>query len=79
MDNSLLAVRGINHIYIVVGCRYSECVINYICNIAKKCGYENAYIATEHMGKVYEKYGFSYMENMVDVFGMINQVYYKKL
>ena len=61
------------------GHRYSEHVIHYACDIAKNQGYNVVYIATEHKGAVYEKYGFLYKENRPDVFGNINEIYYKKL
>ena len=61
------------------GHRYSERVLEYVCQKAKECGHKNIYIATEHAGKLYEKYGFIYKEDREDVFGAVNQVYYKKL
>lgn len=61
------------------GMRYSEKVIEYACDVAKKRGYQRVYIATEYADALYEKYGFQYMENRVDVFGATNRVYYKEL
>lgn len=61
------------------GHRYSQQIINYACNIAKTQGYNTVYIATEHAGAVYQTYGFYYKEDRPDVFGAINQIYYKIL
>lgn len=61
------------------GHRYSEHVIEYVCQRAKNRKDKVVYIATEHAGGLYEKYGFIYKEDRTDVFGAVNQVYYKEL
>ena len=61
------------------GHKYSQQVINYACDIAKKQGYKKVYIATEHAGAVYKKYGFLYIEDRPDVFGNINEIFSKEL
>ena len=61
------------------GNRYSKMIIDYVCDIAQKQGYDKVYIATEHAGELYKKYGFSYRNTMIDVFGAENQVLYKEL
>lgn len=61
------------------GYRYSKVVIDHACNVAKRQGYDRVYIATEQAGELYKKYGFVYQENMLDVFGVENQVLYKEL
>lgn len=43
---------------------------------ARKLGYSKIYIATDHVG-LYEKYGFVYMDNRLDLWGGENRVYYK--
>ena len=61
------------------GHRYSGRVLECVCRKAKEHGHKNIYIATEHAGQLYEKYGFIYKEDREDVFGVVNQVYYKEL
>lgn len=50
------------------GNRFSERIVEHACNVAK-----------EHAGELYIKYGFVYKENMMDVFGVENQVFYKDI
>lgn len=61
------------------GNRFSERIVEHACNVAKEQGYDRVYIATEHAGELYKKYGFVYKGNMVDVFGVENQVFYKDI
>lgn len=60
------------------GNRYSEQLIEYTCGKAKEQGFENVYIATDHIG-LYEKYGFTYIESRVDIYNDISRIYYRKL
>ncbi|MBQ4282938.1 MAG: GNAT family N-acetyltransferase [Lachnospira sp.] len=60
------------------GNRYSEEIMQHACDVAKLQGREKVYIATDHVG-LYEKYGFVYMENRVDVWGDDCRILYKEL
>ncbi len=58
------------------GHRYSQYLIDYLLKVAKTKGYTSVYLATEHKG-LYEKYGFLYLENRIDIWGDENGIYYK--
>ncbi|MBQ8688204.1 MAG: GNAT family N-acetyltransferase [Ruminococcus sp.] len=60
------------------GHRYSGELIKHAFNEAKKQGYNKVYLATDHIG-LYEKYGFTYMESRIDIYGEESRVYYRKL
>ena len=60
------------------GNRYSGQLAEYACDKAKEQGFENVYIATDHIG-LYEKYGFTYIESRVDMHNDICRIYYRKL
>lgn len=60
------------------GNRYSEKLIEYACEKAKEQGFENVYIATDHVG-LYEKYGFTYIDSRVDISNEISRIYRKKI
>lgn len=60
------------------GKRYSEKLVEYACDKAKEQGFENVYIATDHIG-FYEKYGFMYIESRVDIYGEKSRIYWKEL
>lgn len=60
------------------GRRYSGMLIEYACEKAQEQGFENVYIATDHIG-LYEKYGFTYMESCIDIYGEKSRIYYKKI
>ncbi len=60
------------------GRRYSEKLIEYACEKAQKQGFENVYIATDHIG-LYEKYGFTYMESRIDIYGEESRIYCRKI
>ncbi len=60
------------------GHRYSQELMEHACGEAKKAGYEKVYLATDHVG-LYEKYGFTYRENRVDVWGEDSRIYEKSL
>lgn len=60
------------------GNRLSEKLMNYACDMAKCNGSEKVYIATDHVG-LYEKYGFVYMENRIDVWGDDCRILYKEV
>ena len=60
------------------GKRYSGEVIEAACKRALEQGCDKVYIATDHIG-LYEKYGFTYMESRIDIYGEESRVYYRKL
>lgn len=60
------------------GNRYSEQLLKYEEEQAKKAGRTKTYIATDHVG-LYEKFGYQYMETRVDYFGDESRIYYKEL
>lgn len=60
------------------GNRYSEQIIKHALAEAKKQGHTKVYLATDHVG-LYEKYGFVYLENRVDVWGDDSRIYYIEL
>ena len=60
------------------GKRLSERLIEELCGVARGQGYERVYICTDHIG-LYEKYGFTYMENRTDVWGEDSRIYYKDI
>lgn len=60
------------------GCRYSGELIDFACDEAKKQGYDKVYIATDHIG-LYEKYGFEYLENHIDIYGTDSRIYCRNL
>ena len=60
------------------GNRYSGQLVEYACDKAKEQGFENVYIATDHIG-LYEKYGFVYIESRVDLFNDMSRIYQRKL
>lgn len=56
------------------GNRYSQQVINYIINKATIDDFSNVYLATDHIG-FYEKYGFEYVEDRLDIYNEISRIY----
>lgn len=60
------------------GHRYGGQLLAYAAGEAKKRGCKQVYLATDHVG-LYEKYGFSYLENRVDIYGEDSWVYVKML
>lgn len=60
------------------GHRYSEAIIEHAIVNAKEQGYDKIYLATDHIG-LYEKYGFLYKENRLDVWGEDSRIYYKTI
>lgn len=60
------------------GNRYSGLLIDNCADIAKRLGYEKLWIATDHVG-LYEKYGFTYLENRIDCWGEDSRVLYRDL
>ena len=60
------------------GKRYSQKLINYIIDKARKDGHYKIYLATTHKD-LYEKYGFKYLEDRLDIYNEIDRVYYYDL
>ena len=60
------------------GNRYSQIVINHIIGLAKKDNHSKIYLATDHVG-FYEKYGFEYLENRIDIYDDESRIYYYDL
>lgn len=60
------------------GNRYGGKVLAYAAEEARRQGHEKVYLATDHIG-LYEKYGFSYLENRMDVYGEDSRIYVKIL
>lgn len=60
------------------GKRYSGEVIEAACKRASGQEFDKVYLATDHVG-LYEKYGFTYMENRTDIYGGVSRIYYKML
>ena len=60
------------------GHRYGGQVLEYAAQEAKKQGHKQVYLATDHVG-LYEKYGFTYLENRIDIYGEDSRVYIKEL
>ena len=60
------------------GNRESGRLIDYLCEIARDKDYKKVYLCTDHIG-LYEKYGFIYMENRIDVWGEDSRIYFRNL
>ncbi len=60
------------------GHRYSGQLAEYACKKAKEQGFENVYVATDHIG-LYEKYGFEYIGSRTDIYNEISRIYRKKI
>lgn len=46
--------------------------------LAREHNVKNIYICTDHIG-LYEKYGYTYMENRVDIYGDDSRIYVKSI
>lgn len=60
------------------GNRYSGELIEKACAMASSQGYERVYVATDHIG-LYEKYGFDYLGNRLDIYGADSRIYQRIL
>ncbi len=60
------------------GKRYSGEIINTACKRAFLQGFDKVYLATDHVG-LYEKYGFTYMENRIDIYDEESRIYCRQL
>lgn len=60
------------------GHRYAGLLLAHAEKIAAKQGHTRVHIATDHVG-LYEKYGYTYLENRIDFWGSDERVLYKDL
>lgn len=60
------------------GHRYGGQLLAHAAGKAKEQGCNRVYLATDHVG-LYEKYGFSYLENRIDIYNEDSRIYVKKL
>lgn len=60
------------------GHRYAGRLIERCEEIARGHAVKNVYICTDHVG-LYEKYGYSYLENRVDIYGDDSRIYVKNI
>lgn len=60
------------------GHRYGKILMDHACRAAEEMGFRTVYIATDHVN-LYEKYGFTYLENRLDVWGTDDRIYLKRL
>lgn len=60
------------------GHRYVGKLIDHACAVAREHGVARVYIGTDHVG-LYEKYGFTYLENRVSVYGEDSRVYVREV
>ena len=60
------------------GNHYGKLLIDRVCDFARIDGYKSVYIATDHIG-LYEKYGFSYLENRIDNWGVDSRIYKREI
>lgn len=59
------------------GHRYVGKLIDHACRIAGEHGVQRVYINTDHVG-LYEKYGFTYVENRANAFGEDSRIYVRE-
>ncbi len=60
------------------GHRYAGLLMEQAEACAAAMGYSRIYICTDHVG-LYEKYGYTYLENRMDCWGCDAQMFYKEL
>ena len=60
------------------GHRISKKLIDFANDYAKGIGFDSTYIPSEHMG-LYEKYGYSYIKDIINYGGDTDHLYAKKL
>ena len=53
-------------------------LIEHACSVAREHGAARVYLATDHIG-LYEKYGFTYLENRVSIYGEDSRVYVREV
>lgn len=60
------------------GNRYAGRVLAHAEKMAARLGYRRVYLETDHVG-LYEKYGYTFLENRIDFWGEAARVLYKDL
>ena len=60
------------------GQRISRLLVDYANEYARSLGFERTYIPTEHVG-LYEKYGYTYLKDIVNYGGGTDRLYVKEL
>ena len=60
------------------GHRYAGRLIERCEELAREHNVKNIYVCTDHTG-LYEKYGFRYKENRVDIYGEDSRIYIKSI
>ena len=60
------------------GHRHVGKLIDHACVVAREQGVQRVYLCTDHIG-LYEKYGFTYLENRVNVYGEDSRIYVREL
>ena len=60
------------------GHRHVGKLIDHACHAAREQGVTRVYLATDHVG-LYEKYGFTYLENRVNVYGEDSRIYVREV
>ena len=60
------------------GNRISERLIDYANEYAKRIGFDNTYIPSEHIG-IYEKYGYTYVNDIINYGGDTDRLYAKEI
>ena len=60
------------------GHRYIGKLIEHACSVARGHGAARVYLSTDHIG-LYEKYGFTYLENRVSIYGEDSRIYIRNL
>lgn len=60
------------------GNRCGKLVLDCACEFARSMGYRTVYLATDHTG-LYEKYGFEYLKNQLDINGEDSRIYKREI
>ena len=60
------------------GHRYVGKLIDHACTVACEHGAVRVYLCTDHVG-LYEKYGFTYLENRVSIYGEDSRIYVREV
>ena len=60
------------------GHRHMGKLLDHACAAAREHGAAQVYLCTDHVG-LYEKYGFTYLENRVSIYGEDSRIYIRDL
>lgn len=60
------------------GHRHVGKLIDHACAVAHEHGAARVYLCTDHVG-LYEKYGFTYLENRVSIYGEDSRIYVREV